>query len=240
MNSKKHNFLLNISNKQNFIDMLAVKLEGAGVNVTKAVGDADFDIVMTAVNYSKSINTVVVGEDTDLLLLLCYYFEDYDFSMKAGKKKSTNIKVVKEHLGIDVCKHILFIHAILGCDAVSKPSGLGKTASLKLFNKSMEFQEYAQQFEKLPHEISKEEIEQHGERALILLYTDRQIDSINDLRVRFFIEKTSSNSLFIDPKTLPPTSSATKYHSLRTYYQIFQWKGLDENPCDYGWMLSNG
>ncbi|WAR15716.1 hypothetical protein MAR_005821 [Mya arenaria] len=124
---------------------------------------------MTAVNYSKSINTVVVGEDTDLLVLLFYYFEDHVFSVNLNK-----------------------------------------------------------------------EIEQHGERAMILLYTDRQIDSINDLRVRFFIEKTSSNSLSIDPETLPPTSSATKYHSLRTYYQMLQWKGLDENPCDYGWMLSNG
>ncbi|WAR19747.1 hypothetical protein MAR_001585 [Mya arenaria] len=67
---------------------------------------------------------------------------------------------------------------------------------------------------------------------MILLYTDRQIDSINDLRVRFFIEKSSSNSLSIDPETLPPTSSATKYHSLRTYYQMLQWKGLDDNLCD--------
>ncbi|WAR01528.1 hypothetical protein MAR_008086, partial [Mya arenaria] len=67
--------------------------------------------------------------------------------------------------------------------------------------------------------ISKEEIE-HGERALILLYTDRQIDSINDLRVRFFIENVSINSLSNDLSTLPPTSSATKYHSLRTYSQI--------------------
>ena len=31
--------------------------------------------------------------------------------------------------------------------------------------------------------------------------------------------------------SLPPTSAAAKYHSLRVYYQVQQWKGTDVSSC---------
>ena len=82
MNTKKQNFLMHTTNyKHNFINLLAMKLEEAGVDVTKAIGDADYDIAMAAVDCSKSVNTVVVGEDTDLLVLLCFHVTDHGFTV---------------------------------------------------------------------------------------------------------------------------------------------------------------
>ena len=37
--------------------------------------DVDLLLVQTAVQFTKSINTVLVGDDTDLLVLLCHHAE---------------------------------------------------------------------------------------------------------------------------------------------------------------------
>ena len=53
-----------------------------------------------------------------------------------------------------------------------------------------------------------------GEKALILLYNAKDSESLNSLRYRKFIDKTSVKLSQVDPSALPPTSSAFKYHSL--------------------------
>ena len=73
--SKKEDFLRNKDNKQGFINMLGSKLEIAGYTILYANGDADTMIVKAAVECSLQINTIVVGDDTDLLVLLCYHCE---------------------------------------------------------------------------------------------------------------------------------------------------------------------
>ena len=46
---------------------------------------------------------------------------------------------------------------------------------------------------------------------------------------------------FVHPKCLPPTSAAAKYHSLRTYFQVQEWKEKNNLiPCDFGWNLRDG
>ena len=41
----------------------------------------------------------------------------------------------------------------------------------------------------------------------------------------------------VDPKNLPPTSAAAKFHSCRVFLQINQWKNSDCNmmPESWGW-----
>ena len=46
-----------------------------------AEGDADVDIVRAAVNSSQSSLTTVVGEDTDLLVLLLHYGRECQFPL---------------------------------------------------------------------------------------------------------------------------------------------------------------
>ena len=46
----------------------------------------------------------------------------------------------------------------------------------------------------------------------------------------------------MEPQSLPPTSAAAMYHSLRVYYQIMEWKGTDTNmnPEQWGWRIVDG
>ena len=66
-------FLQNTSIKQKIIGLITDKLRQCGCAVVQAENDADVDIFKAAVAVASSKSTTVVGEDTDLLVLLLYY-----------------------------------------------------------------------------------------------------------------------------------------------------------------------
>jgi hypothetical protein len=70
--SKKECFLTNHENKRNFIEMLSKALEKNGIKTIQATNDADVDIALAAIDAAVEKRTVVIGEDTDLLILLIY------------------------------------------------------------------------------------------------------------------------------------------------------------------------
>ena len=76
-------FLSNVASKQNFIDMLCHYLQLAGCLTEHAEEDSDLLIAQTAVQSAATKNTVLVADDTDLVILLCYYAdpEGFDFFM---------------------------------------------------------------------------------------------------------------------------------------------------------------
>jgi hypothetical protein len=67
---KKDRILANKTNKQQFIIMVGDHLEMRKCEVHHAPGDADLLIVQKAVELTTRENTVLVGDDTDLL---CYH-----------------------------------------------------------------------------------------------------------------------------------------------------------------------
>ncbi len=67
---RKEIFLANKENKQKFINMLAAKLKAEGCEVYHADADADLLIVQKGIEASLEEDTAVIGEDTDLLVLL--------------------------------------------------------------------------------------------------------------------------------------------------------------------------
>ena len=69
----KDKFLSNDTNKQNIINLEKI-LQIAGYNVVFSQEDADVDIVLAAIKESHYLNVTGVGEDTDLLILLLYYY----------------------------------------------------------------------------------------------------------------------------------------------------------------------
>ena len=76
--SKKEDLLSNKDNKQRFIGMLGQILEHVGCETRHAKGDADVMIVETTIQSAMSCETNLVGDDTDLLVLLCFHVkEDY-------------------------------------------------------------------------------------------------------------------------------------------------------------------
>ena len=74
---KKDRFLANKTNKQQLIKMLSEHLEMRNCEVHHAPGDTDLLIVQKAVETVTRVNTVLVGDDTDLLILLCYHASMY-------------------------------------------------------------------------------------------------------------------------------------------------------------------
>ena len=119
--------MTNKTNKQQFIYMLGIDLEKEGCKVFHAP-DFDVLIVKKAVESASLMHTVLVGDDTDLLILLCYYANQQSCDIffrpepKKGAKRPRvwNITSVKQQLGAEVCNNILFLHAILGCDTTSQ------------------------------------------------------------------------------------------------------------------------
>ena len=73
-------------------------------------------------------------------------------------------------------------------------------------------------------------------------YNGKSTDTLDTLRYHRFCEKVASSSTYIQPQVLPPTSVAAKYHSLRVYLQVQEWKGSKDGPnptwqkCDGGFV----
>ncbi len=121
---KKEHFLANNTNKQELINMLGNQLEQNKCTVHHAPGDADLLIVQKAVESAVTVDTVLVGDDTDLLILLCYHvsLDSHSMYFRPEPKKSTknprvwNIKAVKEQLGPEVSSFCM-----LSSDVIQPP-----------------------------------------------------------------------------------------------------------------------
>ena len=139
-----------------------------------------------------------------------------------------------------MCRNMLFLHAISGCDATSRPYGIGKAAVLKKFPDSVHFQEQANVFDAA--ECSLEDVIQTGEKVLVELYGGKAEENLNKLRHRKYHDKVCTRGRQLEPQNLPPTSAAAKYHSLRVFLQVKQWQGRDESMLieNWGWKLCNG
>ena len=64
---KKKTFLGDLKNKRKLIKLLSSEITKEGIIVKQSLGDADYDIVMSALAHTKLV--VVVADDTDILLL---------------------------------------------------------------------------------------------------------------------------------------------------------------------------
>lgn len=121
---KKDEFLSNHRNKEKFIYFLGAHLEECNYSVMYAEADTDVLIVKTVVESSHHIDTVLVRDDTDLLVLLIHHFPSlHDVYFKPEVKqnatkdpKTWDIKKTQQALGENIRDNTLFIHAFLGCD----------------------------------------------------------------------------------------------------------------------------
>ena len=76
LSTRKKLFLSNKRNKEKFIKLLGKHLQQEGCKVQYASADADLDIVLQSVEESKKKHVVLIGDDTDLLVLLLYHSKD--------------------------------------------------------------------------------------------------------------------------------------------------------------------
>ena len=194
--------------------MLSRYLQQANCQVYHSTADADFLIVNKAVQSSRTMDYVQVGDDTDLHIPLCYHAELDVFGLffqlepraNSTKRRSWNIMPVTEKLGQEIWRHILFIHAISGCDTTSRLYGIGKGLTLKNFVSDTHFREHVKVFDSLP--ASKEEIVKAGEQVIVCLYNWKPEEGLDGLRFRRYCEKVSTGTSQIQPQSLSPTSAA--------------------------------
>ena len=240
---RKDEFLARSSNKQRLIDLITTELRKKNCTVINSPGDADVDVARISVEESKCQSTTTVGEDTDVLILLLFYSEGdkelYYRSDKVGHSKIYNITEIKRVLGPDMCSKMLFLHAFTGCDSTSRIHGVGKKNAFYKLAKEPCLQEVASVF--LNHGQDVCTIEEAGSKAMALLFGGKCTDSLSSLRFSILNKKVVGGTSFITPERLPPTKSATDYHSRRTYYQVLIWTGQANqmSAADWGWKVEN-
>ena len=101
----KESFLSDLQNKQHFVELLGQHLEEAGITVFHATSDADVLTMQKAIDSADVQDTVLVGDDTDLLVLSLHqelpshklYFAPQP--KRNAKARIWDIKQVKRMLG---------------------------------------------------------------------------------------------------------------------------------------------
>ncbi|KAK3727209.1 hypothetical protein QZH41_007714 [Actinostola sp. cb2023] len=225
--------------------MLSDSLCHSQCETCHAESDADLLIVKTAVEFAQTRTTILVGDDTDLLILLLFYVDPDGYNLFFIPEPKTNslryrvwnIKSIQAQLGKEVCRNILFIHAVLGCDTTSRAHEIGKGSALKKFITSAHFREQAEVFNGI---ATKEAIETAGHNALVIFYNEKPRSQLDDIRYQCYKEKLATRPTHIQHNNLAPTSAAAKYHSYRVYAQILQWKGNDEDVEEWSWKVRDG
>lgn len=125
-----------------------------------------------------------------------------------------------------------------GCDTTSRIYGIGKTSALKCIREKPKLREVAKHFieSSAQHDVAK-----FVELAVILFMDSDFTECLDTARFKKFSSKVMTNTSFVQVHTLPPTSAALRFHSLRVFYQIQVWKGSEElRPEDWGWEVVSG
>ncbi|CAG2053004.1 unnamed protein product [Timema podura] len=140
-------FLAN-NNKIPLINHLSIHLSSNGTTVLQAVDDSNSLIVGTAITGSKL--AFIVGNDTDLLVLLITFASKEDVQMLIPglhnvQPKIFSSKTLQEVLG-DLSALMLFLHAMSGCDTTSFPFKVCKVRSFKKLQSNLELQKHIRVF----------------------------------------------------------------------------------------------
>ena len=241
--TKKEMFLSNTKNKQNFICLLGDFLTEKGIKIKHADADADLLIVMTAVESANECETHLVGEDTDLLVLLCFYARQdaHMLIFRSESRQSTikpkvwDIRKTKTLLGQENCKLLPLSHALTGCDTTSRMFGISKSAVIKSLLKDDTFRLLSVAF---LNANSKPAIIKAGEDLIVHVFGGVSLEGLDLLRFRKFASKVMTSTSCVQVHTLPPTSAAAAFHSQRVHLQVQTWTSTNSLvPEDWGWEL---
>ena len=129
---------------------------------------------------------------------------------------------MKTELGPEVCHYLLFIHAFTGSDTTSrifnvgKQTVFGKLKDPTIINAAKNFTTPG---------LDKNLICEHGLKAMVIVCGGKLNVDLMQLRYNVLVNKILAAKKFVSPERLPPTESATNYHTMRTYLQTMIWMG---------------
>ena len=130
------------------------------------------------------------------------------------------LQTLKVELWQEICKSILVLHALLGCNTTPRLFNIGKGKSVICFQKDFNFRKNVEIFD---NECTTEDIIKAGEKLLLTIYGSKKESSLNELRSNKFYQKISSSMKFIEPQYLNATSASASFHILRVYHQVQTW-----------------
>ena len=122
-----------------------------------------------------------------MVVLLCYHASEDGYGLYFRPEPKANargarvwhMKKVKEQLGKEVCRNLLFLHAITGCDTTSRLYGVGKATALKKFENVLHFKEQANVYS---CHSAVSDVVTAGEKALVSLFGGKPVVGLNTLR----------------------------------------------------------
>ena len=214
--------------------MIRRKFEYHRISTKQAEADADSLIATTGLTLARSKPAVVIGTDTDLLVILVSQLTPGMSLYMCGHSPPIiyDIQVIQNAIG-GMKNHLMMLHAITGCDTTSALFGQGKKRAFLLAQK--ESLDMLDVFES--SQSSNDNISMAGEQFLLKLYGALRADTLDKYRFMCYNRSISRSSLTSSFKleSLPPTSAAARQHSCRTYLTVQQWKGNLLNPKEGGW-----
>lgn len=239
-------FLANPHNKRQFISIISKHLSDDGHKVIQASGDADTEIVAASLQIALKGNEVtVVSDDTDILIMLLYHLKSemaniYFMSgiRRKGETKTISVRHMLQHVGDNVQPHLLFIHAMTGCDTTSALFGCGKGSCVKMLAASKDHQILSEQISDV--NSTQDTVAFSGLKFLVKLYGGSDLDSLSVLRYKLYMKMVATGNTLPQPQRLPPTERAAYFHCLRAHLQIVSWKQLSPqalNPLEWGWKF---
>ena len=82
----------------------------------------------------------------------------------------------------------------------------------------------------MPSAVTKQGIIKAGEEAIIAMYNGK--GTLDSLTYQTFCKKVLISNKVLEAKSLLPSSAAAKYHTMRVYYQVLEWKGETVDPLE--------
>ena len=192
LQTKKEEFLSNKHNKELLIALLSQRLEQAGCEIHQARGDANVLIVQTALTSAAKQETIRVGDDTDMLVLLIYHAKNVRHSVffrPENRRASQNG---------NRCWNIPAMRALLGSVVTNKKLLISR------IKYDSQFQDQAKVF--ISQGANKADIISTDETTLVCLYNGNPHHDINVLRYEKLCVKAATSTVPVQPGALPPTS----------------------------------
>ena len=194
---------------------------------------------------------VLHADDTDVLVLLFGHAHNLGKCyLKKGKGAKTRIvgisevadllggQVVDGILKQEVCKALIGLHALTGCDTVSAFASKGKWRPLQMIAKNQIFVETMKNIGK-EWSLSNKTFKGTGE-FMCNLY-GKKCTSVDSLRYELHCPKGGK----IEPEALPPCQSSLRLHLSRANYQAAIWRRATEACPDipslhgHGWSVNS-
>ena len=231
-------------NKSSFIKFLSSNFISENIAVINCSGDADTKVVSSAIGFAKRKAGLcaVIADDTDIAVMLLHHWTaemDDIYFVQQRTLSAWNMRYVESGIQ-DIKRDILFLHAFTGCDSTSTIFSKGKVSIVKLFRKCKVLQSVSKIF--MNDKSSPEEIGKAATLGIKAVYNCARADdkSLGKIRYQKYIDMSCRGN--IQPEKLPPTERASYFHGLRVFYQIMQWRYINEEVklyfLEWGWKKS--